>query len=305
MASYNHEAYVADALRSVEAQTFQDFEIIVIDDGSRDRTVEAAQSAGTRAKIYTQDNQGVVAARNRGVSLAQGEFICFVDSDDLILPERFEKQVRLLDGDPELGMVFADAYVIDAEGNRVGLVSDVYPVVPGDVAEMLVLHYCFTPLITTTVRTDVLRRTGPFRTPGPICDYMKWIEVAHATGTCYDPTPLGCWRRHESNTSKKANRERSYALTRIALRRVLRKYPALKERIGSRIRKRFARSYFLTGFWFAAEGNVKRARAYYWKAAKTYPWALENWGGVVLTTLPAKGPVSRLHQYVRTKKLPW
>jgi glycosyltransferase involved in cell wall biosynthesis len=305
IASYNHQDYIAETLRSLEQQTYQDFEIIIVDDGSTDKTVEVAKNAQSRAQIYTQKNQGVVAARNRGVSMAKGKYICFVDSDDVVLPERFEKQVAILDSNNELGLVFADALIIDSHGAEIGKFSDVYPIVPGDVAQMLAMHYCFAPMITVMVRADVLRKTGPFEKPGPISDYMKWIEVAHISKVHYDPGPLGCWRRHQASTSKQANKVKSYAKTRAALKRILRKYPTLEAEIGGRIVKRYSRSYFLTAFWLAADGNVRRARKYYCKAVKLYPRSLENWGGLILTYLPAKNLVVRLHRYVRAKKLPW
>ncbi len=305
IASYNHQDYISETLRSLEEQTFGDFEIIIVDDGSSDKTVEVAKSAQSRAQIYTQKNQGVVAARNRGVDLAKGKYICFVDSDDVVLPERFAKQVALLDGDNELGLVFADALIIDSKGDKIGKFSDVYPVVPGDVAHMLMMHYCFTPMITVMVRTDILRKTGPFERPGPISDYMKWIEVANISRVHYDPEPLGCWRRHRGSTSKQANKVKSYAKTRAALKRILRKYPSLQAEIGKKIVKRYSRSYFLTAFWLAAEGNVRRARKYYCKAVKLYPCSFENWGGLILTCFPAGNLVSKLHSYVRAKKLPW
>ena len=305
IASYNHQDYIAETLRSLEVQTFEGFEIIIVDDGSTDKTVEVAKSTQSRAQIYTQENQGVVAARNRGVSLAKGKYICFVDSDDVVLPERFAKQVALLDGDAELGLVFADALIIDSQGAKIGKFGDVYPVVPGDVAQMLALHYCFTPMITAMVRTEVLRKTGPFEKPGPISDYMKWIEVAHISKVHYDPEPLGCWRRHRASTSKQANKVKSYAKTRAALKRILRKYPTLQAEIGKKIVKRYSRSYFLTAFWLAADGNVRRARKYYCKAVKLYPRSFENWGGLILTYFPARNLVAGLHRYVRAKKLPW
>jgi len=305
IASYNHQDYIAETLRSLEEQTFDDFEIIIVDDGSRDKTVEVAKSAQSRAQIHTQENQGVVAARNRGVSLAKGRYICFVDSDDVVLPERFAKQVAQFDGDAELGLVFADALIIDSQGDKIGKFSDVYPVVPGDVSQMLAMHYCFTPMITAMVRADVLRKTGPFEKPGPISDYMKWIEVAHISKVHYDPEPLGCWRRHQASTSKQANKVKSYAKTRAALKRILRKYPTLQAEIGKKMLKRYSRSYFLTAFWLAADGNVSRARKYYCKAVKLYPRSFENWGGLILTCLPAGNLVARLHRYVRAKKLPW
>ena len=305
IASYNHQDYIAETLRSLEEQTFEGFEIIIVDDGSTDKTVEVAKSAQSRAQIHTQENQGVVAARNRGVSLAKGKYICFVDSDDVVLPERFAKQVALLDGDAELGLVFADALIIDSQGVEIGKFSDVYPIVPGDVAQMLVMHYCFTPMITVMVRADVLRKTGPFEKPGPISDYMKWIEVAHISKVHYNPELLGCWRRHQASTSKQANKVKSYAKTRAALKRILRKYPTLQAEIGKKIVQRYSRSYFLTAFWLAADGNVRRARKYYCKAVKLYPCSFENWSGLILTCLPAGNLVAKLHRYVRAKKLPW
>lgn len=305
IASYNHQDYIAETLRSLEQQTFQDFEIIIVDDGSTDKTVEVVKNTQSRSQIYTQENQGVVAARNRGIDLAKGKYICFVDSDDVVLPERFAKQVALLDGNNELGMVYADALIIDSKGNKIGKFSDVYPIVDGDAAQMLALHYCFTPMITVMVRADVLRKTGPFERPGPISDYMKWIEVAHISKVHYDPEPLGCWRRHQTSTSKQANKVKSYAKTRAALKRILRKYPTLEAEIGKKIIKRYSRSYFLTAFWLAADGNVGRARKYYYKAVKLNPLSFENWGGLILTCFPAKNLVSRLHSYVRAKKLPW
>jgi len=305
IASYNHQDYIAETLRSLEEQTFGDFEIIIVDDGSSDKTVEVAKSAQSRAQIFTQENRGVVAARNRGVDLAKGKYICFVDSDDVVLPERFEKQVALLDSDAELGLAFADALIIDSQGAKIGKFGDVYPVVPGDVAQTLAMHYCFTPMITVMVRADVLRKTGPFEKPGPISDYMKWIEVAHISKVHYDPEPLGCWRRHQASTSKQANKVKSYAKTRAALKRILRKYPTLQAEIGKKIVKRYSRSYFLTAFWLAADGNVRRARKYYCKAVKLYPRSFENWGGLILTCLPARNLVAGLHRYVRAKKLPW
>ncbi len=305
IASYNHQDYIAETLRSLEEQTYQDFEIIIVDDGSKDKTVEVAKSAQSRAQIYTQENRGVVAARNRGIEMAKGKYICFVDSDDVVLPERFAKQVALLDNDSELGLVFADALIIDSKGEEIGKFGDVYPVVPGDTAQMLAMHYCFTPMITEMVRADVLRKTGPFEKPGPISDYMKWIEVAHISKVHYDPEPLGCWRRHQASTSKQANKVKSYAKTRAALKRILRKYPTLNDEIGKKIIKRYSRSYFLTAFWLAADGNVRRARKYYWKAVKLYPLSYENWGGLILTCFPAGTLVARLHCYIRAKKLPW
>ncbi len=90
---YNREKYIAECLESVLCQSYQNFEIILIDDGSTDRTIEIASQIAeneSRIKLIIQDHYGVSAARNRGLDLAQGEFVFFLDSDDVIHPELLE-----------------------------------------------------------------------------------------------------------------------------------------------------------------------------------------------------------------------
>ena len=127
IASYNHQDYIAETLESLEKQTFQDFEIILVDDGSTDKTVEIAGSFPSRAQIFTQENRGVVAARNRGLSLAKGEYICFVDSDDVVLPNRFTKQVAALDGDPEMGLEMLQHLAQTLDHGSIGMFHELIP----------------------------------------------------------------------------------------------------------------------------------------------------------------------------------
>ncbi len=306
IASYNHENYIEKTLQSIEAQTFQDFEIIIIDDGSTDGTVEAAKRAGSRARITVQENQGVDAARNRGIGLSEGKYICFIDSDDMEQPDRFERQVGRLESDPELGLVFADVLIVDSDDKVIAKMGDVYPVLPGNVAERLITDYCFIPFATVMVRKEIFLRTGLFEAHRQAMGHTKWIEIAHISKTSYDPKPLACWRRHKSNTSRATKKEDYYEWTRIELTKVLDKYPDLRKAVGEKaINKRFARSYFLTGFFMAAEGNIEKARQYYYKAVKTNPYSLMNLGGAALISLPAKGLLTSLHRYVHEKKIRW
>jgi glycosyltransferase involved in cell wall biosynthesis len=305
IASYNHQDYIVETLKSLEKQTFQDFEIIVIDDGSTDNTVQTIRSFPSRAQLFTQNNQGVVAARNRGVALAAGKYLCFVDSDDVVQPDRFEKQVRLMEQDSGIGMVFADVNIINAAGEIIGKFSDVYPVVPGDIAENLLLYYCFVPMLSVMVRAEVLHKAGPFEKPGPISDYIKWIEVSHISKVRYEPLIAGCWRRHQRSVSKMADKTQTYANIRMTIRRLLRRYPDLRAKLGKRINRRFSKTYFLTGFWLAADGDIERAKKYYCKAIKLHRLSIESWGGLLLTLFPIKAAVTGLHKYVRAKKLPW
>lgn len=122
--SYNCDRFLPDALNSVLRQTYQDYEVIVIDDGSTDRTPQVlqayCQSMGDRLRVVRQQNQGVAAARNHGIELAQGEWIAFLDADDIFLPGKLAAQMQIAESygqtEPNLGMIHSGWYRVDAEG---------------------------------------------------------------------------------------------------------------------------------------------------------------------------------------------
>jgi glycosyltransferase involved in cell wall biosynthesis len=98
----NGERYLREALDSILAQTYRPTEIIVADDGSTDTTPAVATCYGDRIRYVKQDNAGAPTARNRGLRLARGEFVAFLDSDDLWHPEKLERQMRRFEARPEL-----------------------------------------------------------------------------------------------------------------------------------------------------------------------------------------------------------
>ena len=118
--TYNRRDLLVRAIDSVLAQTLPVEEIIVIDDGSTDGTGEALRGRfGSRLICLRQDNAGVSAARNRGITMAQGEYLSLLDSDDEWLPEKTLRQVRWLDAHPAFGMVLCDVLRVTLEGQLV------------------------------------------------------------------------------------------------------------------------------------------------------------------------------------------
>ena len=105
--AYNAERWLRDALNSAVAQSFQAHEIIVVDDGSKDRTEDIARSFGDKIRYIRQPNQGVSAARNAAIREATGDWIAFLDSDDLMVPEKLEKQVAMIEENPNLVVVYS------------------------------------------------------------------------------------------------------------------------------------------------------------------------------------------------------
>jgi glycosyltransferase involved in cell wall biosynthesis len=106
MPAYNSRMYVAAAIASVLDQEYENLELIVVDDGSSDGTADLARGFGNRVRVIEQSNSGPAAARNRGVGAARGDFIAFIDADDIWLPGKVQLQVAYLQKNPDVGVVF-------------------------------------------------------------------------------------------------------------------------------------------------------------------------------------------------------
>lgn len=114
--AYNYGRYIAEAIDSALAQTLPPLEVIVVDDGSTDGTAEVLARYGDRIRVVRQKNQGVAAARNRGISVARGATIAFLDADDIWKPRKLELQMARFDADPSLGLVSCGLESFDASG---------------------------------------------------------------------------------------------------------------------------------------------------------------------------------------------
>jgi hypothetical protein len=127
MPVYNGEKYLHEAVESILAQTLADFELIVIDDGSTDRSAAILESFRQNdARVIVQhhsQNQGIVAANNTGLAIARGKYIARMDADDISLPERFEKQAAYLEKHPEIEILGSAIRLIDERGQTIGMLS--------------------------------------------------------------------------------------------------------------------------------------------------------------------------------------
>jgi glycosyltransferase involved in cell wall biosynthesis len=120
--TYNAEKFIAKTVQSVLNQTYQDFEILIIDDASPDRSVEICQQFNDRRlRIISQANRGLPGARNTGIRAAQGEFIALLDADDLWLPEKLAAHIQHLDRHPAVGISFSYSAIIDDHDQLTGL----------------------------------------------------------------------------------------------------------------------------------------------------------------------------------------
>lgn len=119
--TYKVEKYIAAAVQSVLAQTYKNLEVLIVDDESPDRSAEICQQfTDPRVKIVRQKNRGLAGARNTGIRHAQGEYLAFLDGDDIWLPEMLEKNIAHLESSPDVGVSFNRSAFIDEGGNPLG-----------------------------------------------------------------------------------------------------------------------------------------------------------------------------------------
>ena len=128
--NYNYARFVGEAVESALRQTYQPLEIIVVDDGSPDNSLEILRGFGDKVIVIAQENSGVSAARNNGVRSSSGELLAFLDADDVWYPRKIEKQVERFEQDSKLGLVHVGVREVDASGNELvtrldGLEGDV------------------------------------------------------------------------------------------------------------------------------------------------------------------------------------
>lgn len=213
IAAYNAERYLAATLRSVLAQTFEDFEIVVVDDASSDGTVAVAESTGdARVRvIHCEQNGGPAAARNRGIAEACGEYVATLDSDDLSYPDRLLEQVAFLDTHPATVLVACEFEFVSPEGH----ISPAPTRVPHTNAELRFALLLGNPV---TLSSELFRRqaaldTGGFPDGHTAEDYEFLLRIADLGEIALIGRVLGAYRRHDGGlSSTRASELRENAL---------------------------------------------------------------------------------------------
>ncbi len=193
--TYNRATYVSRAIESILSQSYRDFEVIVVDDGSCDNTKQVVQAYGDRVRYVFQSNAGPGAARNLGIRISEGMYLAFLDSDDMWMPEFLAKTVAALDAHPEVDAVTTGIYVGPAdrkreahlEGVQTGVWQLPTQVAPSQVPFML-NGFCAG---TVLVRKDVVTRYGGYYEHGCTLgeDVYLWVQVVlnHRTYRLREP----------------------------------------------------------------------------------------------------------------------
>jgi glycosyltransferase involved in cell wall biosynthesis len=213
--SFNHARYIRDCLDSVLSQGYRPLEVVVVDDGSTDGTVEAIRSYGSAVHLLEQTNGRQARGRNIGLAHARGELVAFLDSDDRFLPDRLAAAVAVFHDRPDTDVVWSDYRVVDATGRT--LEEARYSPRHPDFARDLLAG---NPICnaSVTIRRSTLLAIGGFDERVPrACDGLAWYQVAAAGGRfVHLARPLLEYRLHGGNDGRHfvpMTRERDLALT--------------------------------------------------------------------------------------------
>src|SRR5574337_1125077 len=200
---YNREKYVAAAIESILAQSFTDFELLLIDDGSTDGSAKILRSYTTDPRVRlmcNEHNLGIPRTRNRGIDLARGEYIAMLDSDAWAYPTRLEKQVAFLDHHSDFAVVGAWATEMDAIGRSLRRVK-ILPVLPGELQSRLLFTSCHHHS-SIMARTAVLQEYR-YREQYAVCeDIDLFVRVARRYKLGNLPKILLCRRVHTSGITR-------------------------------------------------------------------------------------------------------
>jgi len=277
--THNRSAYLHSAVTSVLNQTYQDFEIIIVNDASSDNTEEVVASfTDSRIKYIRHElSKGDGGARNTGIINAAGEFIGFLDDDDQWLPQKLELQVDLLQNSPPyVGGVYTGHFDISGVDGKITNVS--YPMRRGNLSQYALIESC---IITSCVllRRECFEKIGLFDETIPYCnDRDMWVRIAQAFQFDFIKKPLVKYLIHSDKLST------NFKLATKGREMILQKY---SEDFGH-YPKAYAARYLELGELYCYDGNLKKGREVFFKAIKIYPLEMRSYYLCCLALLGSK-----------------
>jgi glycosyltransferase involved in cell wall biosynthesis len=272
--TYNRVRYLKQALDSVLGQTFRDFDIIVVDDNSTDGTKELVASYGGGVRYILQENRERAAARNNGIRNSNSEYIAFLDSDDMWMPDHLEVCLKALRQDTEAGLSFSGSYMVDEEGKMISKLG-LRPF-NGYVSEYIVAEYSSGGCNASSclIRKKIFDRAGYFiedRALSGSEDWEMWARISFFAKFIWTGKYSAKIRFHTQKSSINADRMAKSMRMSLGL---LYGNPDIRPKIVRLRDKAYSSLYVVTAINYYAAGDMKTARHYLKEAVKARPAAL-------------------------------
>jgi len=258
--TYNASKYVTKAIDSVLNQDYDNYEIIVVDDGSTDNTQEVLEKYGSKIKYIYQENGGPAKARNTGIISSYEDYIAFLDADDLWLPGKLRKQIDFFHRHPQYAMVYTDMkHAVNGKiVNSSYLKEGNYRYISSGFIYENLLRECFIFTPTVIVKRECLEKVGLFREDLRISeDYDLWLRIADEYEIGFLDEPLVIRNRHGSNLTEDRY---LYITSCIQLfEELLEKNEGNRKRVKI-IKEELAVRYFNLGYYLFELGRLRESR---------------------------------------------
>jgi len=317
MPAYNCEKYVAEAIESIINQTYTNWELICVDDGSTDRTLEIMQEYAAkdpRIRVYTnKENRGRPYTRNKGINLAQGAMIAVQDADDVSLPHRLEEGVEILATDPDIALVGAGSIVVDEDGEEIG--RFVPPLLTESLDAILARHNVPFGHGSVLVKAGAVRAVGGYDEFFSVADdYDLYVRMAQrfefkaVAGPWYKyrmylAQPTTSQRQTQILENMVAHR-RAEALARGDTFDLEVDFSRLRAKAAKDLRreKQEAFGFCQLGIKYLKSGDHIKARRHFWQALRRSPRSFRAWVGCIVTLIPTTVRRLLMQIYDRAKR---
>ncbi|HET7217377.1 MAG TPA: glycosyltransferase [Vicinamibacterales bacterium] len=294
MPVYNGEAYLREAIDSALAQTYRTFELIAVDDGSRDGSAAILAEYGDRVRVVRDGRGGSAGiARRKGIARAGGSYLAFLDQDDLWSPLKLEKQVAFMDAHPEVGLSFTSFKILTSHGYQH---HDFYAERPQvrtqvDLASLFSENSIYMP--TPMLRRSTYDQVGGLdeRLMGTD-DFHLWMKVATVSRIGFLPEVLGVYRLHGTNTS--GDHALMLKNEYQALKLLIDESAEARERLGNPlVRERLADQAYRVAHRLRDAGDLAEAAVWTARALRANPFDAKNYLVHMKYVLTARGWFSR------------
>ena len=272
--AHNCAEYTLETVESILGQTYTDYQLLVVDDGSTDHTRVALQKFGDRIQYIYKENGGACSARNLGICMSKGEFVACLDCDDLWLPEKLACSVLKLEENPEAAFVYTGCYMIDLEGNIIDQVRNLCE--PNGNPYLSILGDGAIPAPTVVMRRSCLEKVGLFDEKIFIpADKDLWLRLSRHYPICRIEQPLSKYRMASNYTLKNIRLSLDENLY------VLEKQFDGNCDISDRAKDRYRQQVLnIHAMMYRKVGDVNNAKKLLWRAMTEYSFTVSlglNW----------------------------
>lgn len=294
--TYNHEKYIADCIESVLQQTYNNWEMIIVDDGSTDKTYEKAlefSQKDNRIKVFTQKNIGIfrlAETYNFALNKSQGKYIAVLEGDDVWVPEKLEIQVNELEKDEEIVLCWGKAF---SSSEDLSIDLNLFPIDEIDnqilnnhpIGNSLskLIYTCYIPALTVVVRKSALKNGFSQKFGLPLVDLPTWQYLALKGKFCYINSALGKWRIYPNQVTKTHTAKMAEGFYKLAIelysnnKTTLTEYGITERKIKNHFLDLLVINYSRSGRYKLIRSDYKGARKDYLKSIFKFGFHKPDW----------------------------